>query len=494
MKKTGKTGFVLLIAIAVLVLAGCPQELVEDPSDDAGLNFITIKQVTVTAPEGTDRDTWLANDYQASSMDVVEAIFPASEFDGDGEMKDAPVTVNAGNSDAAIWFLKASGGLKPQPDDPGWTQDATFTFKDKDSLYIQVTSADKRSQNYYRVRINRKSAEAGLLALAVSGKSVGLANSIGADDIGSVVMAEGTFIFGQENVNASVEIFKKEALSGVQYGVLKAGDSAAEPQWGNEGGITFDEGDRLYVKVSPSDETAAPKYYGALLHTTLRISSVNIGGTSQAITAPGASVLAGITAVDVTRVTQTVSNVLSTDAEGITSVRYDLRSTDGTPEFKALGEDTTVTYTNGCVLYLEVSAEGFTPQYHKFNIAVRSNNRAITGITIGGTAVTSVGTGANAVSVGTTAGLRGAATISSTAAASGNNVVVTFADSAARVTGFTVRASNSNPTAANYNNTVEPPATSFALTANITNGQHLSIRVQAENGDIWYHRIVVTVQ
>jgi hypothetical protein len=493
--KTAKTGSVLLAAIAVLVLAGCPQEVVEDPSGDASLNSITIKgvtEVTVPAPEGTDRAIWLPDDFQASSMDVAEAVFPASEFDGDGEIKNALVTVDLAGPGADVYFLKVSGVLLPAVDEQDWTQEASFTFKDKDSLYIQVTSADKRAQNYYRVRINKKSAEAGLLALTLGGKSVGLVNSLGTDTIADIVMADATFYFGQENVNAPVEIFKKDALAGVQYGVVKAADTG-EPQWSNTGNLTFDEGDRLYIKVSPSDETAAPKYYGVLLHTTLRISSVNIGGTSLAITASGASDLADVTPVNVARITETISQVLATDARSLAVVEYDLLATDGTPVFKPLGETTTLTYTDGSVLYLKVGAEGLTPQYQKFIIAVKSNNRTITGITIGGTAVTSVGTGATGVSVGTTAGLRGAATISSAAAASGNTVAVIFADPGARVTGFTVRAATSNPTAANYNDTMSAPATTFDLTANITNGQHLSIRVEAENGTIWYHRIVVTV-
>lgn len=218
---------------------------------------------------------------------------------------------------------------------------------------------------------------------------------------------------------------------------------------------------------------------------------MNIGGTNLAITDDGASAVGDAVPVDVTRTKQTVTGQLSVVSNAV--VEYDLRTTEGAPVFKAIPEGG-VTYTNGCILYLKVSKDPFEPLYHKFNIALKSNDRSISGITIGGTAVTSVGTGASGVSVGTGAGLRGAATINSTAAANGNTVAVTFNDPGARVTGFTVRASNSNPTAANYNNTLESPATSFNLTANITTGQHLSIRVQAENGDIWYHRIVVTVQ
>jgi hypothetical protein len=229
MKKMEKTGCALLVAIAVLILAGCPQEVVEDPSGDAGLNSITIKDVSVRVPEGAGRDVWLAGDFQVSSMDVAEALFPASLFTGD-EIPEAAVNVGPAGSDAEIWFIKVSGEKKPAVDDPGWTRESSFTFKERDSLYIQVTSADKRAQNYYRVRINKLSNDAGLSALTIGDKSVGLLNISGANAINDVTMAETTLIFGEQNINVPVDTVKKDRLASVQYGVLKAGNSAVEPE------------------------------------------------------------------------------------------------------------------------------------------------------------------------------------------------------------------------------------------------------------------------
>jgi hypothetical protein len=492
MKKKGKTGHALLAIMVVLILAGCPQE-VETPSDDAGLSSITINDVSVQVPEGIDRDTWLPDGFPVSSMDVTEALFPANAFVGAEEELAALVTASPAGSGADIWFFKSSSNLKPDPNDAAWTKDTSFTFKDKDFLYIQVTSVDKYAQNYYRVRINKVSNETGLLALTIGSASVGFTNVAGANNIASVTPVEKTLIFGVDNINVPVDTVTKDSLATVQYGVLKVGNTAAEPQWNDGSSFIFDEGDRLYAKVTPSDAGASPKYYGVLIHTTLRVRSVNIGGTNQNITAHGGSVLADVGPVDVSRITQTITNVLSVAASAGVTVEYDLTA-GGTPSFKALTGTIPGNYTDGTVLYLRTSAEGFVTTYYKFNIAVKSNDRSISAITIGGTPVTSVGTGATGVSVGTyPATLRGAATISSTAAASGSIVAVTFNDLTANVTGFVVLASNVNPTAANYT-AIEPPAKNFNLAANITTGQHLSIRVQAENGTVWYHRIVVTVQ
>jgi hypothetical protein len=497
--KKVKAGITLLLAAVLLVLAGCPQEA-EDPSGDAGLSSITINGVSVDAPEGIDRAAWVANDFQASAMDVAEALLPADLFDDDGEIKNASVTVSATGSDADIYFIKVSGGL--EPDDSNWTKDASFTLKDKDSLYIQVTSADKRSQNYYRVRITRESAEAGLNALVIGGRSVGLKNIAGADSFADITPVETTFTFGVENTNASISVDKKEWLASVQYGVQKAGETA-EPSWGGGDPFTFNEGDTLYVKVTPSDPAAGPKYYGVVLHTTLRITSVNIGGTVQAITADGPAAPGDVTAVNVSRVTQTVSNVLSVvTASDPVVVKYDLLTSDTTPNFKALTKDTSVTYTDGSILWLEVSAEGFIPQYHKFNIAVKSDDRSIVSIFIGTTQVTVIRGGDAAPDVTDTWGAwfpdwstRGAVTVPATDASPGSVVTVNFTDSHARVTGFSIGSATATLTDDDYEN-ITPASTTFNLPTpdGITNGQHLSIRVQAEDGSTWYHRIAVTVQ
>lgn len=489
MKKNRETGFVLLATIAALILAGCPQEVVEDPSGDAGLSSITINEISVEAPEGIDRDAWLADDFQVSSMNVAEAIFPSDAFDGDGEMKNASVGVSTAGSGAEIYFLKVSSILKPEADDPGWTTDSSFTFKDKDSLYIQVTSADKRSQSYYRVQIIRLSSETGLLALVIGSRGVPLADAPGATTIADVTPVDSNqLVFGVENFNVPVEALKKDPLAQAQYGLVKASETG-EPQWSDTATYTLDEGDKVYIKVTSSD-AAASRYYGVRIHTFLRVSSVNIGGISELIPEHGAASAAGAVGVEIVRTLETVSGVLSTISSDFSTVEYDLVSANGTPSFKPITLTTTVSYTHGGVLYLRASGDGVPAEYFRFNIVLKTNNRAISGITIGGTAVTTVGTGATGVSVGTGTGLRGAASISGTVAA--GPVAVTFESDKARVTGFAVLASNVNPTAASYT-AVDPPATTFNLASAITTGQHLHIRVEAENGTVWYHRIVVTV-
>jgi hypothetical protein len=484
MKKKRETGFVLFVTIAVLVMVGCPQE-VEIPSDDAGLSSIAINGVSVRVPEGINRDTWLGSEFSVSSMDVAEALLPSEAFN-------TSVVVDVGvKGDATVWYLKISGGLKPSVDDPNWTDTANFTFKERDSLYIQVTSADKTTQSYYWVRINKASADGGLFALTIADRNVGVLESMGANSFSQVDMKKITLTFGKETNNVPVKAITKDALATVQYGFLKATDTATEPQWGDTANFTFDDGDKVYAKVTPSGPNANPRYYGAVVNNTtyLRVSAVNIGGISQSVFANGSS-------IDITRIRQTVSGVLAVTAADGVSVEYDLLSAEGTPEYKPIPEDTSpagtpLTYTDASVLYLKASVAGYNPVYYQFNIALKSNNRSITSISIGGGTATA-GTGATTPSVGTYT--RGAATISSMAAAAGSTVMVIFSDSTANITGFTVLASNVNPTAASYENTMATPAKSFTLTAAITSGQHLSIRVQAEDGTVYYHRIVVTVQ
>ncbi|GHU84322.1 hypothetical protein FACS189473_1320 [Spirochaetia bacterium] len=492
MKKNVWNGIALLFAaLTALALAGCPVEP-EQPSESAELNSITISGVTVTAPEGTARDLWLVEDIYASSMALADAILPAEAFAGE-----VPVTVSAKGAGAEIWYIQVSGGVKPAPDDEGWTQTAKFTFKNKDYLYIQVTSADKRAQNYYRVRVNLVSADAGIKALLIGGKNIGLTEAMGAATLDEVDLAETTLLFGSACLDLSVEAVKKEGAAGVQYALLKAADTAAEPQWGNVEKVDLDEGDKLYVKVTPSDTTAAPRYYGVLIHTTLRVTSVSISGTAQTISANGASSPEAATAIPITRVKQTVTGALTAIGASGTTVEQALLPADSIPTAWAdlpnpASPETALTYANGSVLYLRVSAEGFAPLYYKFNIILQSNDRTIVagGIAIGGTAVTSVGNGGTGVNV--TAANRGAATINSTQAAIGQTVIVTFTDPTAKVTGFGVVAANATANAQSYT-TLDPASDRFSLTTAIANGQHLILRVMAENATLYYHRIVVTV-
>jgi hypothetical protein len=488
MRKKVTAGMALLLAAAFLVLAGCPQE-VEIPSGDTGLNSITINGVSVPVPQGVDRDTWLDSGFPASSMDVTEALLPSDAFN-----TAVSVNVDVKGADATVWYLKVSGGLVPAADDPNWTDTATFTFKERDSLYIQVTSADKSSQSYYWVRLNKISTDSGVFALMIAGRNVGVLESMGADAIAQVDMKGITLAFEKETNNVPVKAIPKDPLATVQYGFLKATDTSTEPQWGDIANFTFDDGDKVYVKVTPSGPNAASRYYGAVVNNTtyLRVSAVNIGGVNQAISANGSS-------IDVTRTIQTVNGVLmATAADGVT-VEYDLLPAEGTPVYEAIPENTSatgtpLTYTDGSVLYLRATVAGYNPVYYKFNIALKSNDRTITSITIGGTSVTSNGTGANAITGGTWGwmwGANGTATIPNTGAS--GPVVVTFTDSGARVTGFQVLATTATP---NVNDLITTglPGTTFNLAPAITSGQRLIIRVQAPDGaTVWYHGIDVTV-
>lgn len=490
MKKAGKTGFALLIAIAVLVLVGCPQEVVEDPSGDAGLNSITINEISVDVSQGTDRVAWLAGDFQVSSMNVVEVVLPAGEFNAAGEVISASIGVNPKGSGAEVWFIKGLGGLKPAVDDPAWTQDAdSFTLKERDFFYIQVTSADKRSQNYYRVRISKESTEAAIVALLISGKNVGLTETDSANSVSGVILAPVTLVFGVENVNASVEAVKKDDIASVQYGVISAGSTVTEPVWADMDNFSLlREGDKLYVKVTPYVVSGAPWYYGVEIHLTLPITIVNIGGASQTITTGGAATVAGATPVNVNLARQTQTGVLSvTKAPGAT-VEYALLATDGTPtSYTSLGGTTPVTYTDGSVLILRVSAEESESQYYKFNIALKSNNYAVTGIVINNVSVDSIGTGGTGVNVAATA--RGAAIFAS-APSLGQNVTVAFADSTARLTGYGVV--NSSVTAATGDYTAVS-VNYFSLPENLVDRKDLLFRVQAENSSVYYYRIAISV-
>ena len=144
--------------------------------------------------------------------------------------------------------------------------------------------------------------------------------------------------------------------------------------------------------------------------------------------------------------------------------------------------------------------------YHQFKIAVKSNDRTVTGVTIN-SATATAGTGEGVINVslgfewfpGFWFGANtGAATLTSVQAGAGNKTVaVTMDDATAKVTGYAIlngAATASVSDLINTGITNNGAVYSFTISEEISNAQHLYLRVQAESGDVWYHRIVVTLQ
>jgi hypothetical protein len=492
MKKMGKTGF-LLVAIAVLVLAGCPQE-VEEYSGSVNLSSLRVGDVAARnlPTEPTPRDEWEQAGFNPLTMDIAHVVFPPEAFDA-GELKG--VKVQAGvTSGTEIWYVKAAGGLKPA-DDAEWTKDNTFDLKPNNSVYLQVTAADKKTQVYYRLQIHELSTLNSIKALVIGNKNARISDLDGALAPTGVTLGGVNLAFGTENLNARIEVTKEDNGAEVQFLRVETGTSLNIEDFSALDVYNFDDGDTVYVKVIPSDG-GAPKYYGAVV-TSRRISVANIGGINTPIpdaglvSAEAAAAVATPVLITANSSQTTELRVTKRDA-AIIDYAY-VPAGDSLSGYVPLTEETEITYTDNSTLYLKVKAEGFKDLFYAFAVAVKSDNRNIESVSIGGRDAVSVGTGAVAINVGTTAELRGAATLSTSQASAGKTVVVTFEEAEAVVTGYAVLASGTTPTADSYGTGFETSPVNQLATA-ITTGQHLHLRVEAANGDVWYYRIVVTVQ
>jgi hypothetical protein len=479
----------LLFAAALLLLAGCPQEP-EEYSGDVSLSSLSINDNAArNLPQiPTPRDEWEREDFKISTMDIAHVVFPVAAFDGDGEIKGARILAGVA-SGTEIWYIKPVGGLKPA-DDAAWTQGNTFDLKPDNSVYLQVTAADKKTQVYYRIQIHMLSSAASIKSLIIGGKNTGISDIDGAAALADVNLGAVNLSFGTENLNAPIEVTKTSNGAEVQFLRVEAGAALDPAAFSALAVYNLDDGDTVYVKVTPSDG-GDPSYYGAEV-TSRRVSAVNIGGINNPVIAvPGSPSADAAQEIEVLLTTSDMTTELSVvKARGVT-IEY---AYPGSAAYAALPEDAAITYVDNSILYIKAKADGFKDVYYKFAVAAKNDNRNVESVNIGGNTSAVVGTGAAAINVGTTAGLRGSVTLSTSQAAAGKTVAVTFEDAEAVVTGYAILASATTPTAASYGTGFAASPADNQLSAAITSGQHLHLRVEAANGDIWYHRIVVTVQ
>jgi hypothetical protein len=374
MKKV-KAGIALLFATVLLVLAGCPQEEAEEYSDDVSLRSITVANTPARGiPQGIPRALWEIEDFKASTMDIAHVVFPLDRFDTEGYLRSAQVAVGVAEK-TEIWYFKTSGGLKPA-DDAQWTQQNTFDFKDSDSVYLQVTSANKKKQAYYRIQIHAISTEASIKALIIGGKNTSITDVDGSLDLNTVTLGAVNLAFGIENINARIEATKADNGADVQFLRVEADQTPDPVNFSATAVYNLDDGDIVYVKVTSSTgETIY--YYGATV-TSLRLSAVNIGGININITGSGSPNADTADEIPVLITTSSkLPDLVVTQKPGV-SIEYAY----GQPEYLALTDETEIEYVDSSILYIKAKADGFKDIYYKFAVAVKQNIATLQSATI----------------------------------------------------------------------------------------------------------------
>jgi hypothetical protein len=456
--KTVTAGITLLLAAALLVLAGCPQEA-EEYSGDVNLSSLSVDDVAArNLPQApTTPEEWEREDFKPSEMDIAHVVFPADAFDSDGEIKGAQIHAGV-PSGTEIWYIKASGGLKPS--DTAWTQENSFDLKPNNSVYLQVTSADKKTQVYYRIQIHILSTEASIKSLIIGGKNTGVSDTDGALILSDVVLGAVNLAFGTENVNARIEVTKTNNGAEVQFLRVETGDAPNLENFSSLAVYDLDDGDTVYVKVIPSDGGAA-NYYGAVV-TSRRISAVNIGGVNTPVPGAGAASLETAAAIDVLITTSEKTQDLTVVKRNAVTIEYAY----GAAEFVALTEETQIDYVDGSTLSIKAKGEGFKDLYYKFAVAVKQNVATLDSVTVNtvapGTLPTPAAAWANAASVTISLGTTAPASIAIAA-------VVTTGSEATVKYGYTA------------SNTVAPEWAASGTITGTASGGYIGVEVTAED-------------
>jgi hypothetical protein len=373
MKKTGKTGFLLLAAIAVLVLAGCPQEA-EEYSGSVNLSSLRVGDVAARnlPTEPTPREDWEQAGFNPLTMDIAHVVFPPAAFEA-GELKGVKVQAGVA-SGTEIWYVKAAGGLKPA-DDAEWTKDNTFDLKPNNSVYLQVTAADKKTQVYYRLQIHEVSPLNSIKALVIGNKNARVSDLDGDVTLAGVTLGGVNLAFGTENLNARIEVTKTDNGAEVQFLRVEAGASLNTEEFSALDVYNFDDGDTVYVKVTPSGD-GAPQYYGAVV-TSRRVSAANIGGINVPLPDAGAVSAETATPIPVSLTLSSQTTELSVVKRNAASIDYAYVPTGGTLVYAPLTEETEITYADNGVLYLKVKADGFKDLFYAFTVESKRDIAAL---------------------------------------------------------------------------------------------------------------------
>jgi hypothetical protein len=411
---------------------------------------------------------------------------------------------------------------------------AAVTYTDGSVLYVRAEGYGV--VHFYKYNIALKSNNRNITALTFNGSPV---DSIGTGGTGVNVAAgatRGSQLYQTAPASLAVSVTFEDPLTKITgYGMVATSATAAAGSYTTlePAGTSFNlsgpinDNQDVIIRVLPENEVAY--FYRISVSVVADDYGINTitfgttGGTTTAIVGTGsanpdvdenntlygeATVIPGqVVALQNVTVafTNTTARVLGygivNDGDTVTAASYtDLD--DPAVQFPLAGP-----IENGQHLLLKVVSGLGTEWYYRIEITHKSNDLAITRIEIGGQPVTTVGYGAatpnvftlitnnqgeiTGVTIDTT--LLGTVSVAPAQEAAGQNVVVTFADSGAKVVAWTVAAGNEVIVAEEDYGTALVDDHTLALAANITSGQHLLLKVQADFGNVWYHRILVTV-
>jgi hypothetical protein len=506
MKKLMRAGLAAMAVI--LLLAGCPTTEEGDKYEaGAELVYLEINLEEVEIPEAVSLELWGSGSsgYAARSPEVKLTATAIADTVVDAQA----------SPKAIIRYATASNDVKPA----SWSAYAPTSLEGIKYLYIQVTSEDQRTQNYYRVKITEMSDKATLANIRIGGRDVedfdttkySPAEDEDDDDYNwrediQTKLQTVTFAFGDGNKGALIIPAATDSTAVISYAKESYGMGNTLNFSTTATGWNLDDGDVLYVKVVSSDGVYT--YYYGIKVAAPRITSLKLNGVS----APAAAIavtqasIAGSVAPEfkLEKMHSHNAPIVAEAGTGVTvawAIGEDIDTPPAANAYVVLTAGAAHSFEDGTGLFLKLSAEGFEDKYIAYNMIVKSTDATLKKLSIGGKDAASFGSGGAAIAVGDGAGLRGAIALSSSQAASGVAVVVEATDPDAKITGIGMQLGTTVPTLAAYGQANITPtgigssAVSGTTMIAMENAWHIYVIVQpGDEGEApVYYRIVATV-
>jgi hypothetical protein len=357
--KNPKNSIALLLAAAMLVLAGCPTE----PSDEetksgaASVTTISVAGISAAVPEPVSGAVWAGADF--SFFDLEAAQVGQVVIGLSAALTDAQIDV-AASAGAQVKYASADFDV-PREFQAG----NTLTLIGNGYLCIQVTSEDGRAVNYYVVEIKLANALTSLTSVTLAGiqADLGMPNAAwNQAAAGSVSLSSAT-----QNGPAIV-VTKSNVAQTVKYAKVTG---EGEPSFDTGSTFDFADGDFLYIEVT-AENGINKNVYKLEIHvgrdTTL--SALSIGGVPVInLGSPAATLNEAVAGTVLFNTLQPVGGypVVITPTDSGAAVSWAAVSTDtGTAVF---GTTSPVVFTDQGYLYVKVvAANTTTTAYYKIQV------------------------------------------------------------------------------------------------------------------------------
>jgi hypothetical protein len=477
---------------------------------NANLSSITVGGLALVAPATTAN---ILGDFGTGNATWASIVAGKAVLSPEQSKTRTIAGSGIGNNPVTLAWVVAADETDPEPSTWGTTAPAA-DFADGQCLFVRATAKDATTVMYYKLNIEVKKNDATADTIEIGGADADIGNggtavNVGAADQGLVFLSYTDALTADVVVTAA----DTDALVTGYYLGGTGTTTIAAADWETTWTIKeLAHGQHIFVRIVA--ENGVPRYYriALIVDEDPKLSVISFIDRSPPTTPPTTlpTVTGDLKAYRTTEAawtdaTDTITVALSpalaakaieigTTAYNSDAIRtYAIVDTVGDVPLAADFKNSEVPagdLSDGKCVFIK-SIAGSNTVYYKVGIEVKSDDATLATLTVAGVSAT-LGTGGTAVNVAAAA--RGAVTIDDTEAAAPITIVTGPTQANATVTGWVVDAATAtNPifvtTGITGGNTITIPAPD-----DITTGQHLFVRVRAENGStLRYYRIVVTV-